>query len=536
MTCSCSLLISLHVNINKGVFQNFYILDKISDKRRLSSDFCTYRTCFDNTISGAMSRDDEEPAMIDAEEGEEVAQDEDAAMDSDAEDGVNGEQLEIQLQNDSIAHFDIHQNGVFCIAQHPKLPHIVATGGGDDTGYVFSTSLEGTHSQKSAPGQERPSLSPLATLSGHTDTVNALTFTLPDGEFLLSAGLDGQLRAWQDSTSNRSASSWDELGHVREVDEINWVKPCPSESRPNHIAMGASDGSVWIYQIDPSNSTSPLVFVNSFFLHGASCTAGAWTPSGSLLATVAEDGSFFVWDAFSDAAAAGIVAPPGGNTVIGLTAADERFKVEGGLYSIAIAPTGFIAAVGGAEGQIRVVGLPRLGSDHSATASNKGGPGSTAKTGGSKQSTGPKGGDASAGQAGQILANLQAQTNGIETMAFSPNPTIPLLAAGSVDGSIAFFDTKSNFSLRKHLKGAHGDEAVVQVQFIGPDGPNAWTLTSCGYDGVVRRWDARGGANVTTNSMLKEYKGHQAEDEGGGITAFVQGDPEGRYIITASEE
>jgi ribosome assembly protein SQT1 len=40
----------------------------------------------------------------------------------------------------------------------------------------------------------------------------------------------------------------------------------------------------------------------------------------------------------------------------------------------------------------------------------------------------------SGGQAGQILASLQAQSDGIETL---PPPPLTLLAAGSVDGSIA---------------------------------------------------------------------------------------------------
>lgn len=481
---------------------------------------------------------DTEPAMIDADEGEEVAQDEDATMESDAEDALDGTQQEIQMHNDSIAHFDIHNDSIFSIAQHPRLSNIVATGAGDETGYVFQVPIDDFVQQnKTTPtGQLRSSIKPLATLSGHTDSINALAFTSPAGEYLLSAGLDGQLRAWRDKSANQSGTSWTELGTAREVDEIEWLAPCPSPSKSNMVALGGSDGSVWIYKVDASDKSSPLSFINSFFLHSGRCTAGVWTPDGSLLATVDEEGGFYVWDAFGDAAAVGIVDPPGGNTVVGLTAADERFKVEGGLFSVAIAPSGTIAAVGGAEGQIRIVGLPRMATDSSATAGVKSGAGAKAKTGGSKQSGGPKGGEVSAGQAGQILASIQAQSESVETLAFSPNSAIPLLAAGSVDGSIAFFDIKSNFSLRKHLKGAHEDEAVVKVDFIGPAGSQAWTLTSCGLDGVVRRWDSRGGANTTSNQMLGEYKGHRGGGEGGGVLGFVQGGNDGRFIITAGDE
>ena len=479
---------------------------------------------------------EEEAAMVDADEGEEVAPDEDAAMDSGAE-SEDQQDSEIQLRNDSVAHFDAHTDSIFAIAQHPVYHNIIATGAGDDTGYVFSIPApDSPQYSKSSSSEPRPSLESLATLSGHTDSPNALTFTLPNGEYLLSAGLDGQLRAFQDTSSSKTGTAWTFLAHAREVDEINWLAPCPDPNRPNIVALGGSDGSVWIYKIDASDSSSPLVFVNSFFIHTAPCTAGAWTPDGTLLATVAEDGSFYVWDVFGDAAATGIVEPPGGNTVVGLTVDDERFKVEGGLYSVAIAPNGAIAAVGGAEGQIRIIGLPRMISDANATASVKGGAGSKSKAGGSKQAPGPKGGDVSAGQAGVILASIQAQSEGVETLSFSPNPQIPLLAAGSVDGSIAFFDTKSNFSLRKHLKGAHEDQAVIKVEFVGPTGPQAWTLTSCGNDGVVRRWDARGGNNMTTNQILSEYKGHRGGGEGGGILGFVQGGGDGRYIVSAGDE
>ena len=480
---------------------------------------------------------DIEPAMIDADEGEEVAQDEDAGMDSGEDDIVDGNQQEIHMQNDSAAHFDFHEDSIFSIAQHPKLSSIVATGAGDDKGYIFCIPTDGSNQAKPAyHNKPRDSLKPLATLSGHTDSVNALAFTLPAGEYLLSAGLDGKLFAWKDSSSDQSGSAWAGIGSVREVDEIEWLAPCPNPSMANAVALGGSDGSVWIFKVDQSDESAPLSFVNSFFLHTGRCTAGAWTPDGTLLATVDEEGSFYVWDAFGDAAAAGMVDPPGGNTVVGLNTSDERFKVEGGLFSVAVSPTGTIAAVGGAEGHIRIVGLPRITSHPSATAGIKGGAGAKVKAGGSKQDSGPKGGEVSAGQAGQILASIQAQSESVETLAFSHNPAIPLLAAGSVDGSIAFFDTKNNFSMRKHLKGAHEDQAVVKVDFAGFTGSQAWTLTSCGLDGVVRRWDSRGGASVTSNQMCGEYRGHRGGGEGGGVLGFVQGGGDGRFIVTAGDE
>ena len=73
--------------------------------------------------------DEEEAAMLDPDEAaEEIPEDMDAAMDSGDEDEI---QEEIQLQNDSAAHFDLHKDSIFAIAQHPLYPNIVAIGGSE---------------------------------------------------------------------------------------------------------------------------------------------------------------------------------------------------------------------------------------------------------------------------------------------------------------------------------------------------------------------------------------------------------------------
>lgn len=484
----------------------------------------------------ASMNDEDEPALIAADEGDEVPQDEDARMDSDSDQDSTSE---LQLRNDSIAHFDAHSDSIFCIAQHPLHSHIVATGAGDDTAQIFSISSaqKSGLSNSAASLQERESLPSISTLTGHTDSINDLAFSLPEGDILWSAGLDGQLSTWKDTSAAKDGSAWALLARIREVDEINFVKPCPHVSYPNTVALGASDGSIWLYTVDSSDSGSPLKFVNAFYLHTAAVTAGAWSSNGSLLATVSEDGSLYVWDAFGDAAAAGVGQSQGGQYVVGLTAEDERFRVEGGLYSVAVSPNSAYAAVGGAEGHIRIVGLPRLTEmNGSTTDGTKGGAGPRPKAGGRKQAGGAKRNESSVGQSGQVLATMQAQSDGVETLKFSPNSNIPLLAAGSVDGSIVLFDTKSNFAIRKHIQRAHEDQAVIQLDFVGSEGAQAWILTSCGNDGVLRRWDVKGGARTSSTDLLGEYKGHRGGGDGGGILGFVQGGDAGRYVVTAGDE
>ncbi|KAL8350728.1 hypothetical protein RB601_001016 [Gaeumannomyces tritici] len=500
---------------------------------------------------------DSEPEMLAAEDAlEEIPDDADGdiPMGSDDEDGE-----EINLSNDGIAYFEHHKDSVFTIAQHPTRPTLIATGGSEgDTddapgkGYVFDTAgvpprplLPENYS--GAPPAAPTALDPLFHIDGHTDSINALAFTNPAGEYLLSGGLDGRLRAYAVSAGDKAAAPQIRfLEEAQEVPEVNWVQACPNgAAHPNVVALGASDGSVWVYQVDASAAPA-LQILQSYFLHQAPCSAGAWTPDGEMLATVSEEGSLFVWDVFGSAAAAG-VRSDNGMSVLALDGSDARFEVEGGLYSVACAPTGAFLAVGGAGGAIKVVALPRFGA--SAAASSSGG---GSRAGGGRRG----GGGAAAGsdqQGGQILASLHAQGDGVETLSFSPpGPAGTLLAAGSVDGSIALYDAQRSFQVRRLVGGAHGDFSVVKVEFVRG---SPHLLTSCGMDGVVRRWDVRGttagagaggqqqqqqagqgaSASAAAAGLIKEWRGHRGDGEGGGVLGFVQGET-GERVVTAGDD
>jgi ribosome assembly protein SQT1 len=496
----------------------------------------------------------EEDDMLDAAEAaEEIEAEEDHPMDGEDEDNEadEGMETEIDLTNDSAAYFDAHTDSLFAVAAHPIDPSIIATGSGDDSTYVFSTAevtipdgpvLPASYESNPTPKTPRDSIKPIAHLTGHTDSISALTFALPDGAFFVTAGLDGKIRV------HDTHKDYKLLGEAQEVEEIAWLSPCPHPQHPNTFAFGANDGSVWVYTIEPE-SNAPLSIVQTYYQHAAPSTAGAWSPSGTLLASVAEDSSLYVYDPFGEAAAAGVKSTSG-QAVVALTGEDQRFAVEGGLYSVAIAPSGAFLATGGASGIIRIVGLPLLPSTSDATKGQKSGPGSRQKGGGAKQASGPPG--AVTGQPGAILASLQAQTDGVETLAFAPAP-LTLLAAGSVDGSVALFDCARRFAVRRLIRDAHGEDAVVQVSWSATtatatpglsgtgnasaaaaatsDAP--WLLTSAGMDGVLRRWDARGGTAAAGMGLMKEWRGHRGGGEGGGVMGFVEG---GGKIVSAGDD
>ncbi|KAF1945618.1 acetyl-CoA synthetase-like protein [Clathrospora elynae] len=474
---------------------------------------------------------------LDADEAAEIVEDDgDVPMDSDDEGDEGGEdiQMEINLQNDSIAHFDEHKDSIFCIAQHPVHHEIIATGGGDDAGYIIDVSSAAA-AQPGNGGQpiEREGMKSIFKLDGHADSINAVTFTEPKGQFVATAGLDGKLRVWQGVPDGKK---WKFLAEAQEVEEINWLAANPSPEHANVVALGANDGSVWVYQIS-TDKGNELQVLQAYYLHTETCTGGTWSPDGSLLATISEDSSLYVWDVFGDAASQGLTSTTDAQTIVGLTGVDERFRVEGGLYSVGIPPSGAFVAVGGPEGQIRIVGLPRLSLAAPAQAStSSSGGGAKNKAGGGKQA-GAKGGASSAGQTGQILASLQGGSDNVECLSFSSAP-LTLMAAGNVDGSITLFDTAHRFAVRRRIEEAHADEespqAVVKLEFVKQEGPGGWLLTSAGYDGVLRRWDTRGGTAAAGKGLVGEWKGHRGGGEGGGIMGFVQGN--GEAVVTAGDD
>lgn len=509
--------------------------------------------------------DDDEQDMVDLDEVAEEITAENDDGDVDMSEPEDDEQEELQLTNDYVAYFDSHKDSIFAIAQHPTNPNIIATGGSEGDaedapgkGYVFVVPAElgkkddgpvlppsyaadpGAAAEEMASQKENVQIQPAFSIDGHTDSINALAFTLPNGEFLVSGGLDGRLRAYQIGASKPSFTF---VGESQEVPEINWLAPCPNTDYPNSIALGASDGSVWVYTIDSSDAAAPLQIVQTYFLHTTSCTAGAWTPDGSLLATVDEDSSLYVWDVWGLAAAKGLVGD-NGQTVVSLTGQDQRFEVEGGLYSVAVEPRGGFLAVGGAGGAIRIVSLPRI-TEQTAGATPQAG----SKAGKSKGKAAGGRGAGSEAQGGQILAAIQAQSDSIETLSFAPaSASIPLLAAGSVDGSITVFDPSRQFHIRRNMQGAHEDFSVVKVEWVkSPQTTGAaaaqqtWLLTSCGMDGVVRRWNLHGATpsqhapNAAVAGLEKEWRGHRGDGEGGGVLGFAQG-IDGKRIVTAGDD
>ena len=83
--------------------------------------------------------------------------------------------------------------------------------------------------------------------------------------------------------------------------------------------------------------------------------------------------------------------------------------------------------------------------------------------------------------------------------------------------------------MRRKIEDAHEGEAVIKVEFV-----EGHFLLTCGNDGVVRRWDVRGGTAAAASGFAGEWKGHRGGGEGGGVMGFVVGD--GGKVVTVGDE
>lgn len=168
--------------------------------------------------------------------------------------------------------------------------------------------------------------------------------------------------------------------------------------------------------------------------------------------TCSEDSMLILWD------------PRNGSALHKLTAADARFRLDGGINALAINPASTVAIVGGAEGGLRAVNLVQ----------------------------------------GTVLAQMSGHEDGasIEAVAFSEVPTgvgqtatVTVVVSVGTDGRVCTWEANT-FKLR--TTGSHED-AVTSLAFS----PGTTTFVTGSADKTLKVWDYRRG------SCLKTLLGHR---------------------------
>ncbi|KAF9597358.1 hypothetical protein IFM89_017261 [Coptis chinensis] len=154
-------------------------------------------------------------------------------------------------QMNSIHLFTGHTGELYAVATSPTEPLLVATGGGDDKGFMWKIG-HGDWAKE---------------LPGHRDSVTSLAFS-SDGKLLASGVFDGLIQVW-DITSGSLKCTLEGPGGG-----IEWVRWHP---RGYVVLAGSEDSTAWVWNGDKN------VFLNMFSGHSSTVTCGDFTPDGAFL-------------------------------------------------------------------------------------------------------------------------------------------------------------------------------------------------------------------------------------------------------------
>lgn len=209
----------------------------------------------------------------DEDQGEEVFLDESDIINEydvdeeelpDADDGGSDGEEGSDVVDDSIHIFTGHTGELYTVACSPTDPTLVATGGGDDKGFLWKIN-QGDWT---------------FALEGHQDSVSCLAFSV-DGQLLASGGLDGVVKIWDTASGDLRCTLEGPTGN------IEWVRWHP---KGHLILAGSDDSSVWMWNADKA------AFLNVFTGHGSSVTCGDFTPDGKVICSGSDDATMRVWN------------------------------------------------------------------------------------------------------------------------------------------------------------------------------------------------------------------------------------------------
>lgn len=426
-----------------------------------------------------------------------------------------GEDLEEEIQDDSVHSFDGHTDAVFSVAWSPAVQGSVATGGGDDRAFLWRVGTsdgtvelggdrdddedddaEDAEANASGAAAKKQQQQQQQQPRRHTDSVVSLAFS-PDGSLIASGGLDGLVLLWDTATGEAPASSppLDE----GPSDGIEWVCWHP---RGRALLAGSEDFLAYLWDtVTGKLMCAPLAG------HGGAVRCGAFTPDGRGVVTGGGEGDATLrrWDPRTGACVASV---------------SGHGYHEAGLTCLAPAPL----SVETAGGMSRTLltgsedGTARLAVVEGAAGGDDGASG------------------AATSSSSRPLTTFSGHTESVEAVCWVLAPNAPpLVSSASVDGTLRLWDVATG---SERAACEHGDAvncAAVSPSASGavvPEGGPAAAAAASGapliatgcLDGCVRLWDARSG------ELARVFRGHK-----GGVQA-VAFSPDGRALLSASDD
>ncbi|CAI5514107.1 unnamed protein product [Closterium sp. Naga37s-1] len=343
-----------------------------------------------------------------------------------AHDGMGqeeGEEDEEAGQDDSVHVFTAHTDSVYAVACSPLPGGRVASGGGDEVGYLWTI------------GQAEDPIK----LEGHRDSIAAVEFSA-DGRWVATAGLDGVVMLWDAATGERRHRL---EGPGEGIEFLTW------HPRGAVVLAGSEDLTAWMWNAE--TGACMAVFTG----HSAGVTCGAFSPDGRAVWTGSTDGSVRCWDPRSAATTATLAGP--------------LFHSDA-ITCVAMAPQGSVGAAGSSDHTTALFGLQQpkvlgLLTGHTdsveAVVFNPQGPTvATASLDGSVRIF-----DINSLQ----LRSTCTHQDGVVQMAWAP--AAPVLVTATADGAVHVWDARSG-AIQNTLRGNR--DAVLSLA-LTPDAAFAVT-------------------------------------------------------------
>lgn len=402
----------------------------------------------------------------------------------------------------------------------------------------------------------------LATLAGHEQTVNALSFS-PDGEHLLTAGKAGLVRLWR--SDGTLLQRWEAHG-----DRIVSVSFSPDGRQ---VATASTDKTTKLW-----NTDGQLLKVLEG--HNAPIYRAAFHPTAPHLVTVSADTTLRIWhltgqprDQLSHTSAVNVVRfhPHNNQLITGTQAGDIRLWQRNGQFlrrlyrhgnevqdlqfnpagktvfsagvnrqiqaqtlkgkvnqkyrgdlEVDLSPDGQWLVMGSPASQLQVVrqngeSLQTLQGHQSMITTTRFSPDGRLLASGSEDETvriWRREGDRFSPDA----SILRGHGSTINQVAWTPDGQV--LASASDDGTIRLWQRTRSYQFAPRAKVLRGHLSKVQAVAFSPDGQ---ILASGGEDGTVKLWTLQG-------TLLTTFEGHE------GAVRSLDFSPDGLLLASASSD
>jgi WD40 repeat protein len=452
------------------------------------------------TIEPEFLNPDEVEEVVVVDEVEPMDDDDDDDDDDIAPEAADATNNAINLPDLSNVQIRSHSGPVYCVAaavmRHDESSNqlLVVSGGGDDRAYLHQLKQDGSltpGTEEAAAAAANATAANVVAVEStllsheHSDTVSCVAHNLHGNRthsttavasplsLVAVGGYDGAIVVYD-------AVSLQQLGVLEGPTDVEWL--AFHSSGTVLLAGSSSDGTVWMYHVaskTPQSWSCLQVLVG----HAGTVTAGGFTPDGKWAVTIGADGSLRIW------------APKTGVARHVISFAQHNENETSGLTCLALggtadSATSKLVLVGAEDGSAHVVHVGTGKILHSLRHYE-----TTTFAAARLQDDND-----------EDEEMVQEEPRSVEAVAFCPSNPL-WCATGGMDGTLKIWDLTAG-QVRQVCRvdidsAADNDDATTAVSANGGITQLAWHDTlpivfTATTTGVVRLWDARNGALVTS--------------------------------------